>query len=117
MKNGFVTIMLIVCAIMFSFACAMPANGELANRPMSYPLLTVIVNVEQAGTDYLFFCHDKNGEEWIFYEDENDWTVGDIVNLQMFNQGGDMLDDEIMEVYWEGHVDNVNAFIEMMGWR
>ena len=44
-----------------------------------------------------------------FYCNNGSWDRGDIANLLM-------QDDTIVEVYWEGYVDNIEDFFQIIGW-
>ena len=105
--------------IMLSCAYAMPAVAEVGDRGEFYPRLTLVVEKEQiANTDlWIIYCQDKDGNVWSFYDDEGEWSIGDIANLLMWSMGEHEEDDTIIEVYWEGYTENIDNFFQMEGWR
>lgn len=105
----------ITCVIIISCACAMPVYAE--ERPEFYPKLTVIFNSVKDGDWWTVYCMDKSRNIWTFYDDEGEWDIGDIANLLMWNMGEREEDDEIIEVYWEGHTENLEMFFQLEGWR
>lgn len=106
----------ITCAIIFSCALLVPACAEHGEF---YPKLTVVTALDRVGNSTLFVvtCTDQNGDEWGFYEEERLWAIGDICNLMMWEINEREEDDEVVEVYWEGHTDDINGYFRMMGWR
>ena len=55
---------------------------------------------------------DKDGQVWDFYGEEEDAHVGNIYNLLMWNLGEREEADEIVEVYYEGRMDDT----ALMAW-
>ena len=98
-----------IIVIILSCAYLLPTVAE--NNEFHY-CLTVVTNKEQVeGTNlWLIYCQDKNGDIWAFFDDDGDWDNGDLANLLM-------KDDEVIEVYWEGYVRNVDTFFALMGQR
>ena len=90
---------IITLAVVLSCTYAEQVRGEF------YPRLTVVVEKEQIEQSDLWIitCKDRVGNLWAFYDDEGEWDIGDIANLLMWNIGEREEDDEIIEVYWEGH--------------
>lgn len=105
---------LILCCACF------PAQAEVGgDRGEFYPRLTVVVDRHPADIDGIWqvVCLDKDGDEWVFYDDEGEWDPGDLCNLIMWKMGEDEYDDEIIEVYWEGYTENINDFINSVWCR
>jgi hypothetical protein len=97
---------IVTCLIIVSCAYAMPAGAEAE----CLPKLTVVVSKLQIGPKlWEVSCLDRQGDEWAFYCDNGSWDRGDIVNLLMQN-------NTIVEVYWEGYVDNIEDFFQIIGW-
>lgn len=81
-------------------ACADMDRGE------HYPKLTIVTDVTVITSDFcIVTCVDMKGAEWTFFCEEGEWTKGDIANLLMWNMGENEESDEIIEVYYEGHID------------
>ena len=97
----------IIITIITLFAIA-TASAEVGDRGEFYPLLTVVTGYEHIGdTDmWIIDCTDKDGRVWSFYGEEEDAHIGNIYNLLMWNMGEAEEDDEIIEVYYEGCMDN-----------
>lgn len=107
---------IITAIIICSCAYAMPAKAEAA-RPEFYPKLTVVFETEKVSDYWIISCVDKSQNVWTFYDDEGTWEKGDIANLLMWTTGENEEDDEIIEVYWEGYIENINLFFQINGWR
>lgn len=105
LKSIAITI-IITSLIMVSFA-------QAEDYPEFYPKLTVVVAIH---TDTVI-CQDKKGNLWAFFSDEDEWAVGDICNLMMWNVSENIEEHEIVEVYWEGHTEDVDNFFQMIEWR
>lgn len=97
---------IITAVIMISTAFAMPAVAEVGDRGEFYPRLAVVTSYERIGeTDlWVITCTDKDGDEWAFYGEEEDAHIGNIYNLLMWNMGENEEEDEIVEVYYEGRM-------------
>jgi len=110
---------IVTIIIMLSCAYAIPATAEVGDRGEFYPRLTVVVETEQIedSNSWIIYCQDKDGNVWAFFADVNKWDRGDIANLLMWNMGKREEEDEIIEVYWEGYTENVEAFFSLEGWR
>lgn len=80
------------------------ATAEVGDRGEFYPRLAVVTSFEQIGSSdlWLIVCTDKDGEQWMFYGEEEDAHIGYIFNLLMWNMGEAEENDEIVEVYYEG---------------
>ena len=101
---------IITCIIIIGCSTMLPACAE--DRGEFYPKLTVVVGCEQIAPDlWIIDCMDKTGNVWNFYEDEEPWEEGDLANLLMWNMGEAEEEDEVIEVYYEGHLDNLEAWI------
>ena len=84
------------------------ASAEVGDRGEFYPLLTVVTGYERIGdTDmWIIDCTDKDGRVWSFYGEEEDAHIGIMFNLLMWNMGEAEEEDEIVEVYYEGRMDD-----------
>ena len=108
MKNckAWIVALVIMVIIMVVSGCACAEN----DRGEFYPKLAVVFQVETIGNLNIIYCGDQSQNQWTFFDDENYWHEGDIVNLLMWNMGEKEEDDELVEVYKEGHVDNYESF-------
>lgn len=106
----------ITIAIISLFGIA-TASSEVGDRGEFYPLLTVVTAYEQIGdTDmWIISVTDKDGRVWDFYGEEEDAHIGNIYNLLMWNMGEREEDDEIVEVYFEGTMDNTSLMAWLTG--
>lgn len=75
-------------------------DGELTEF---YPRLVMVVDFDYIKD--LVICVDVNGDEWLFYGTD-DYLVGDVCILMMWNNSDDYTDHEIVAVFYEGHLDN-----------
>ena len=66
---------------------------------------------------WVITCEDKMSNLWAFYDDVGEQAIGDIANLLMWNMGGTIVDDEIVEVYWTGHTENIGKFYQLIEWE
>ena len=98
----------ITCAIIIACSFTLPACAEIGDRGEFYPRLAVVTAFEQVGdTDlWVITCTDKDGQVWGFYGEEEDAKIGNIFNLLMWNLGESEEEDEVIEVYYEGRMDN-----------
>lgn len=105
--KAIIIITIVTITIMASTALAIPMEDERHDRGEFYPKLTVVTGYEQIeGTDeWLIFCTDRNGICWTFYGEEEDAHIGTMFNLLMWNMGGNINEDEIIEAYYEGEID------------
>lgn len=122
MKNStLIKLATIACACILALCAYLPAEAEHAaaqekaelGHGEMYPKLTVVVESIQIGDLWRVSCRDREGNVWAFWDDEDTWAYGDIANLLMW----DSEESEIIEVYWEGYVEDVPLFFQMMGWR
>ena len=91
------------------------AHAEVGDRGEFYPLLAVVTGYERIGDTDLWVIDvtDKDGRVWSFYGEEDDAHIGIMFNLLMWNLGGEHEEeDEIVEVYYEGRMDQQ----AMMAW-
>lgn len=101
---------IIIIVIMVSCAYAMPAYAD-EDKGEFYPKLTIVVGYQHITADeWLIECMDKTGEIWTFYGDKDDAHIGNIFNLLMWNIGEFETENEIIEVYWEGYIENPKLF-------
>lgn len=63
--------------------------------------------------EWIITCTDKDGKEWSFFGEKEDAHIGNIYNLLMWNIGEAEEDDEIIEVYFEGCM-NENALYDWL---
>ena len=108
---------IVTIAIMISCAYAMPACAEVGDRGEFYPRLAVVTGYEQIGDTDLWVIEvtDKDGEVWSFYGEEEDAHIGIMFNLLMWNLGEAEEEDEIVEVYYEGRLDNAGLMAWLAG--
>lgn len=108
MKKIISTATAITIAIIIACSFVMTASAEVGDRGEFYPLLTVVTGYERIGdTDmWIIDCTDKDGRVWSFYGEEEDAHIGIMFNLLMWNMGEAEEDDEIIEVYYEGRMDD-----------
>ena len=106
---------MVTAIIMLSCAFALSAGAEEYGE--FYPRLTVVVSIDNVPNESRIYCQDKNGNIWSFYSDDTTWVKGDIVNLLMWNNSDDITEHEIIEVYLEGHTENIELFFEINGWE
>lgn len=106
---------ILTCAILISCAFVLPACAEVGDRGEFYPRLTVVTSYERVGDLWIIDCTDKDGMVWSFYGEEEDAHIGNMFNLLMWNMGEAEEDDEIIEVYYEGCMDNQALLAWMTG--
>lgn len=108
MKKIISTATAITIAIIIACSFVMTASAEVGDRGEFYPLLTVVTGYERIGdTDmWIIDCTDKDGRVWSFYGEKEDAHIGNVYNLLMWNMGEAEEDDEIIEVYYEGRMDD-----------
>ena len=116
MKNTKIaTVATIVTVIIIALCgCVMTASAE--DRGEFYPRLAVVTAFERLGDtdEWIIDCTDKEGNVWSFYGEKEDARIGNIFNLLMWNMGEAEEDDEIVEVYYEGRLDN-SALMAWLG--
>lgn len=97
----------ITMAIIIACSITVPASAEVGDRGEFYPKMAVVTAIEEIGDTNIFIVTvvDKDGHEWGFFDDEGEWQIGDIANLLMWNLGEREEEDEIVEVYYEGTMD------------
>ena len=111
------TITAIALALILTIAIALPATAEVGDRGEFYPRLAVVTAYERIGDTDLWIIEvtDKDGEVWSFYGEEEDAHVGIMFNLLMWNMGEAEEEDEIIEVYYEGRLDNAGLMAWLTG--
>ena len=110
------TIITIVIILACSFA--LPACAEVGDRGEFYPKLTMVVGYQHVSADiWVIECMDKDGNIWSFYGEEEDAHIGTMFNLLMWNMGDAEEDDELIEAYYEGRLDEFQIAKWMEGWR
>lgn len=115
LKAWIVTLM-IACVVMVACSFSLTATAEEEYGEF-YPKLAIIIETAQEGEYWVSICEDQEGNCWAFYDDTDEWDVGDVVNLLMWNSGIGIENDEIVEVYWIGYTQTVNDLFHMIGWR
>ena len=103
-----VTIATIITIALITLFGIATASAETADRGEFYPKMSVVTGIDQIGDTNLFTVTviDKDGHEWSFFDDEGEWQIGDIANLLMRNLSNEREEeDEIVEVYYEGTMD------------
>ena len=109
MKQFKISIIAMIVTIAVIILCG-SACAHAENRPEFYPKLTVVFETETVGNSRIVYCVDKTQNVWAFYDNDNEYEVGDIANLLMWAVGEDPEMDEIIEVYWEGYTENIESF-------
>lgn len=96
----------IVTALIIAMCgCIMTASAEPADHGEFYPLLTVVTDCHKLDKGlWIITCEDQYGNEWEFFEDETPWRPGDLANLLMMRINNNVEDDEVIEVYYTGHL-------------
>ena len=114
-KQIHATIIATIATIMIILSCAVaiPATAEVGDRGEFYPRLTVVVDRIETKV----YCRDRDGNIWVFFDEEEEWEEGDIANLLMWKKDIHENHDEIVEVYWEGYTENVEGFFSLEGWH
>ena len=104
----------IITALILTFAIVLPVCAEIGDRGEFYPRLAVVTAYERIGDTDLWIIDvtDKDGQVWSFCGEEEDAHIGNMYNLLMWNMGEAEEDDEIIETYYEGRMDD-NA---LMAW-
>ncbi len=74
-----------------------------------YPNTAVVVEINRY--EDIVICVDYAGNEWIFEEVE-DWMVGDIVSLMMFDNFTESIRDDIIIIAYYGGYVGVKTAIE-----
>lgn len=116
------TATIITCVLMLLTGCLMPVQAEEAvtagSRPEFYPKLTIVVDTIRI-TDGLWVvnCQDREGNLWAFFDNEGTWEEGDLANLLMWAVSEIEEEDEVVEVYWEGYVEDIATWLQMEGWH
>ena len=95
--KAFVISAIVICIVMISCACAMPAYAE--EQGEFYPRLSVVIDTDPEID--VVYCVDKNGNQWSFFGIDM-WKIGDLCNLLMWNNSEDIRNHEIIEIYFEG---------------
>lgn len=73
---------------------------EKQNKPQTYPMMTVVVDISRANDNVT--VKDFNGNLWQFKGCE-DWMIGDICSCIMDNKGTEEIkDDEIIDIKYDG---------------
>lgn len=105
--------------IIISTVFALPSRAEAAPVTSAnyYSKLVVVTSSIQLETSiWIVSCQDKNGDIWEFLNEEG-LEPGDILTILMFRLNEREEDDECMDYMYEGHTDNINLFLQMIGWR
>ena len=103
----------VTCLMLILLTIVTSAYADM-DRGEFYPRLTVVVECKPIDNEYIIDCVDRNGNIWSFYS-EDTWDIGDMVNLLMWNATGIEIEDEIIEVYYEGYISNLDLFFEITG--
>lgn len=112
-------IAIITNLIIISTTFAFPTHAEAAPITSAdyYGKLVVVTSSTRLETSiWIVSCQDKKGDIWEFLNEEG-LEPGDILTLLMFRLNEREEDDECMDYMYEGHTDNINLFLQMMGWR
>ena len=97
-----ITIATIITIIaMIATAYAMPATAETLPEDF-YELDAIVIGWERIGDTNLrvIECLAEDGNVWSFYDDANEWHIGDRLILVMWECTEDEEDDEVVDVIW-----------------
>lgn len=92
------------CLVLILVTLSTVAYADM-DRGEFYPLLTVVIEKDYSEQDPIIICKDRYNNLWSFYDSDDEWQIGDIANCLMWNMGGNIEEDEIVEVYYEGHIE------------
>lgn len=122
MKSTIKTIIIatiITAVIMISTAFALPAVAEELPEDF-YELNAIVIGWEQIGdTDLrVIDCLAEDGNIWSFYDDEEEWEIGDVAILLMWECTEAEEDDEVIDVIWVDYLesDQMARFLWEMKW-
>ena len=102
MMKKLCVMMILFMLMLSSVCCADKYDDELTEF---YPRLVLISDVNV--NDDVVTCIGIDGNIWQFYGADN-YAVGDVCILMMWNNSDDITEHEILAVYYEGYiVDNV----------
>lgn len=100
-----ISVMVLLVVMVCGMCIGASLNASATNYETCdlYAKTTVVIEVDY---EYdLVYCKDFNGEVWCFSGCE-DWIVGDIASLLMYNNGTEIIyDDEIVDSYYSGWFD------------
>lgn len=98
----FTAIALTVMLIMTVFTACAYENRFTLDADNLYPNTAIVIALDSY--EDIVICIDGAGHEWIF-EGVEDWMIGDLVSLLMFDNFTEIVtDDEIMVAWYGGHV-------------
>jgi len=100
-------IIAITLSLTLALTLSLAYTEDMTDRGEFYPLLTIVIDKDYSEQWPIVICEDKQGNIWTFYDDIDIWQIGDIANILMWNMGGNIEDDEVVEVYYEGHIENM----------
>ena len=98
MKTFTAIILALVLTLTAFTACAYEDRFTL-DADRLYPNTAIVVDLD--AYEDLVFCVDGAGHEWIF-EGVEDWMVGDLVSLLMFDNFTEIVTDDVIMVAWYG---------------
>lgn len=104
---------MILCALISTVSAEEFDHGEF------YPMMTVVVEINEEEDCNIVTCLDQHGDLWAFYDEEREWDCGDLCNLLMWDSEGtprNFKDDEIVETYWTGYTEDIEQWLYIMGW-
>ena len=82
-----------------------------------YPKLTIICDSEKIGNQWIIYCVDNSQNVWTFYDKKGTWETGDIITVLMQTTDNNRKNDKILKVYYEGHTENIELWMEINGWQ
>lgn len=82
-------------------------GGYFLSQSTLYPETGIVTEVDKTETNtYKIVFDTSNGHEWVFYTEDPDWFVGDVVSTIMCNKcTEDITDDSIIDVRYSGTID------------
>jgi hypothetical protein len=112
MKTTKIILIATIATIALIALCGI-ATATAEELPDFYPRLAVVVSCEEtAENEWFVLTEDTTGNLWGYYEDSDSCNVGDLCILMIFNNGEDITTHEIVEVYYEGTLENLENFFE-----
>ena len=101
MKLFKICIIATMITVIIILTCAVAISAEAAscnpNFGEFYPRLSVVVSRD----DDMVICEDQDGNLWAFFCDTDEWKIGDLCNLLLWNISEDVTNHEVIEAYHE----------------
>lgn len=104
-----ISICFILIFINTAFAIEIPKGNESI-----YPKLTIIFQIEKNNDFWIIYCLDTSQNIWSFYDEEEVWHIGDIVNLLLLHNT-QLQEDQVIAAYAEEY-NNLKFFLQIIQW-